>query len=196
MVALLALSRDAVDNCYASAMASVARSEGPPGLRPHIIRTIMERISAIRMATSSASAVMTPQRRIGHSGSGTDRVREDAVARTDRASASERNIWCAHVLRGPGDVLGQRSPRRCPSICVGTERGKRRGHRPEFEPTLTDALGKLVRPVGPRLDHCRALCTIREPFRTLIDPAEPSSYATGFRRTRPTQPNVGAGKSL
>jgi catechol 2,3-dioxygenase-like lactoylglutathione lyase family enzyme len=35
MVALLAPSRDAVDRCYARAIASGARSEGPPGLRPH-----------------------------------------------------------------------------------------------------------------------------------------------------------------
>jgi catechol 2,3-dioxygenase-like lactoylglutathione lyase family enzyme len=35
MVALLAPSRHAVDNCYAFAIASGGRSEGPPGLRPH-----------------------------------------------------------------------------------------------------------------------------------------------------------------
>jgi catechol 2,3-dioxygenase-like lactoylglutathione lyase family enzyme len=34
MVALLAPSRDAVDKCYAAAVASGGRSEGPPGLRP------------------------------------------------------------------------------------------------------------------------------------------------------------------
>jgi catechol 2,3-dioxygenase-like lactoylglutathione lyase family enzyme len=34
MVALLAPSRDAVDRCYAAAVASGGRSEGPPGLRP------------------------------------------------------------------------------------------------------------------------------------------------------------------
>ena len=35
MVALLAPSRDAVDRCFAVAMASGGRSEGEPGLRPH-----------------------------------------------------------------------------------------------------------------------------------------------------------------
>jgi catechol 2,3-dioxygenase-like lactoylglutathione lyase family enzyme len=35
MIALLAPSRDAVDRCYARAMASGARNEGEPGLRPH-----------------------------------------------------------------------------------------------------------------------------------------------------------------
>src|SRR5690242_11654913 len=34
MVALLAPSRNAVDNCFAAAIASGARSEGAPGLRP------------------------------------------------------------------------------------------------------------------------------------------------------------------
>jgi catechol 2,3-dioxygenase-like lactoylglutathione lyase family enzyme len=34
MVALLAPSREAVDRCYAKAIASGARSEGEPGLRP------------------------------------------------------------------------------------------------------------------------------------------------------------------
>ena len=34
MVALLAKSRDAVEKCYARAMANGGRSEGPPGLRP------------------------------------------------------------------------------------------------------------------------------------------------------------------
>ena len=34
MVALLAPSRDAVDRCYAAAIASGGQSEGPPGLRP------------------------------------------------------------------------------------------------------------------------------------------------------------------
>jgi catechol 2,3-dioxygenase-like lactoylglutathione lyase family enzyme len=35
MVALLAPDRDAVDRCYARALASGARSEGEPGLRPY-----------------------------------------------------------------------------------------------------------------------------------------------------------------
>lgn len=35
MVALLAKSRDAVEKCYTTAIANGARSEGPPGLRPH-----------------------------------------------------------------------------------------------------------------------------------------------------------------
>jgi catechol 2,3-dioxygenase-like lactoylglutathione lyase family enzyme len=35
MVALLAPDRDAVDRCYGRALASGARSEGEPGLRPY-----------------------------------------------------------------------------------------------------------------------------------------------------------------
>lgn len=35
MVGLLAPSRDAVEKCYAVAIANGGRSEGPPGLRPH-----------------------------------------------------------------------------------------------------------------------------------------------------------------
>jgi catechol 2,3-dioxygenase-like lactoylglutathione lyase family enzyme len=35
MIALLAPNREAVDRCYARAMANGAQSEGPPGLRPH-----------------------------------------------------------------------------------------------------------------------------------------------------------------
>ena len=35
MIALLAPSRDAVDRCYARAMANGAQNEGEPGLRPH-----------------------------------------------------------------------------------------------------------------------------------------------------------------
>jgi len=35
MVALLAPNREAVDRCYAKAIATGASSEGPPGLRPH-----------------------------------------------------------------------------------------------------------------------------------------------------------------
>ena len=35
MVALRAPSRDAVDRCYARAIAKGAQSEGKPGLRPH-----------------------------------------------------------------------------------------------------------------------------------------------------------------
>jgi len=35
MVALLAPSRDAVDRCYARALAIGGQSEGAPGLRPH-----------------------------------------------------------------------------------------------------------------------------------------------------------------
>ena len=35
MVALLAPTRDAVDRCYARAIANGGRSEGEPGLRPH-----------------------------------------------------------------------------------------------------------------------------------------------------------------
>ena len=34
MVALLALDRDVVDQCYSAAIASGGKSEGPPGLRP------------------------------------------------------------------------------------------------------------------------------------------------------------------
>ena len=56
MVALLAPNRDAVDRCYARAIANGGRSEGEPGLRPHYHPNYYVHISVTLMATSCVFA--------------------------------------------------------------------------------------------------------------------------------------------
>ena len=58
MVALLASSRAVVDRCHAAALAHGGACEGPPALRPHYHPTITGLMSAILMATSSASVAI------------------------------------------------------------------------------------------------------------------------------------------